>query len=403
MLKNKEQLIVIADNLIEFALLGAIFFLPIANAAIEVFVYLAFAFFIFKKALRWDFAFLKDISFLFLGVFLLFCALSLFNGGPLFSKCLKAFFAKWWKGFFLVMVAADCFQDKKRIKDALVVFLWSAGLVVVDVLAQRFLGFEFLRGKHLLRLSTHAIAVCGPFTHYNGLGSYLIVGIPLIASFALKKDKGWVHRGLFVLFGLLMILCLVLSLSRGAWVGFMAELVLILCLTGRVRTLAVFSSCFILLMSIIPVLRQRFLFMFQSGGDSERFAIWKGAWCMIKEHPFLGKGVGTFMSYFAQYTTGLGVAYAHNCYLQIWAECGIFALSGFLLFAGSMLYRGVKCFKRAQDYQLLGLMSALLGFCVHSFFDTQLYSLQLVTMFWIISGMILGYFSSPLTGEVRKG
>ena len=114
---------------------------------------------------------------------------------------------------------------------------------------------------------------------------------------------------------------------------------------------------------------------------------------MIKENPFLGKGLGTFMDYYKKHKIpgDETIYYAHNCYLQIWAETGIFGLLSFLLFVGSVLCRRIKAIKVNslpwQSSVLLGLISAVFGFLVHSFFDTNLYSLQLAVLFWFMLGL----------------
>jgi O-antigen ligase len=108
---------------------------------------------------------------------------------------------------------------------------------------------------------------------------------------------------------------------------------------------------------------------------------------MIRENPFLGKGIGTFMDHFARYTN-IYPAYAHNCYLQIWAESGIFSLLSFIIFIGAVLYSGIKKFLATKDFLLLGFISGLMGFLAHTLFDVDLYSLRLAMLFWVWVGLI---------------
>lgn len=112
---------------------------------------------------------------------------------------------------------------------------------------------------------------------------------------------------------------------------------------------------------------------------------------MIKKHPLFGVGAGTFMANFSKYAPQPLVrdAYAHNCYLQIWAETGLFALFSFMAFAGSLIYLGIKKFLDSRDFLLLGLLSGAVGFLVHSFVDTNLYSPQLAFLFWVWAGLIV--------------
>jgi putative inorganic carbon (HCO3(-)) transporter len=196
--------------------------------------------------------------------------------------------------------------------------------------------------------------------------------------------------GLF--FGIVLLgLCLLFTFSRGGWLGFLAGGLLMLFLSHRWKVILPAICVFILVLILAPGVRERAAFTFQAGGDASRFAIWQGAWAMIRENPFLGKGMGTFMQYFPHYTKDLGVQYAHNCYLQMWAEIGVFGLLSFLLFVGSILYRGIRIFRKESPFVLLGLICAIFGFLAHSFFDTQLYSLQLCVLFWFLLGMVARY------------
>ena len=149
------------------------------------------------------------------------------------------------------------------------------------------------------------------------------------------------------------------------------------------------AAAFFLLAAIfIHGVRERMLFTFLPAGDANRFAVWKTALSIIKEHPFTGRGIGLFMTYFSLHRTDLIPQYAHNCFLQIWTETGIFSLLSFLAFVWLILYKGVKSLRENLDPILLGLVCGASGFLVHSFFDTDLYSVQLATLFWAMLGLL---------------
>jgi O-antigen ligase len=95
------------------------------------------------------------------------------------------------------------------------------------------------------------------------------------------------------------------------------------------------------------------------------------------------------MAQFSKYLPTEPPAYSHNCYLQIWAETGIFSLVSFMAFVVSFVCLGIKKFIVSRDFLLLGLLAGAVGFLVHSFFDTNLYSLRLATLFWIWVGLIV--------------
>ncbi len=158
---------------------------------------------------------------------------------------------------------------------------------------------------------------------------------------------------------------------------------------------------FVSILFYIPEFRNILFSIFQSGGDSDRFKYWQVAFTMFKENPFLGKGLGTFMPYFSKYMPGLYPAYAHNCFLQILAESGIFSLFAFLGFLYLVIYRGIRRFFIKRNPVLLGGICGLIGFLTHSFFEVNLYSLPLATLFWIWIGIVSALSSDRVFEENR--
>ena len=386
----KERIAKIADKLVECSLYAIAFFLPISIAIIESFVCFALFGFIIKKIMLPDFKFIKSRTSLFLLLFFIFCGFSLLNSGLYIDKSFNALFGKWGQYILVFFIVQDTLVSKKRIRNTVGILLFVGLLVAFDGFSQRFLGWEFLRGKYVGVINGSLKAVTGPFQHYNGLAAYLVCILTLFISIifvksnlrflALLKDKAiyWVKfLLLFLLAG-----CLFLTFSRGGWVGFLFASLLMLFLTRKWK-LMLLPCLFMLVLVLVPGIRERVM-----GGDSGRFNVWGGAWAMIKDHPLLGVGIGTFMANFSQYTKGLGVFYAHNCYLQIWAETGIFALLSFISFLFLLLRQGVKAFRKTHDYIVLGLACGIFGFLVHSFFDVHLYSLQLAVLFWFMAGML---------------
>ncbi|OQB12418.1 MAG: hypothetical protein BWY16_00474 [Candidatus Omnitrophica bacterium ADurb.Bin205] len=108
------------------------------------------------------------------------------------------------------------------------------------------------------------------------------------------------------------------------------------------------------------------------------------------------------MNYCGEYTKSLSGYYVHNCFLQIWAESGIFSLLAFLLLVGYVFYRCIKVIiktpKSLSSFILIGLTGGLMSLLVHSFFDVHLYSFQLSFLFWIVLGLTFA-LSSALEKE----
>jgi len=382
----KEKAIVITDRIVEYSLYGLILFIPVSKAAIEIFASFAVLAFIIKKIFLPEFKFVKSKTYIFLLLFIIFSELSLIHSGPYLEKSIKALSLTWLKYISIFLIVEDTLFTHKRIRNAILILLTMGGVVAIDALSQHFFGCEFLRGR---QIKGGMYFITGPFHHHNALAAYLvcILAFMLVLLSCVKFKKKIYYFGQFFLVVFLG-LSFLFTFSRGGWIGFIAAVLLILFLSRKWKVILPVIFIFILLVSLVPAIRERAIFTFQAGGDSNRFSMWKGAWAMIKENPFLGKGLGTFMAYFPKYTVGLGIQYAHNSFLQIWAESGVFSLLSLLNFLTLVLWQGVKSFRKSQDYFILGLLCAIFGFLVHSLFDNHLYSLQLSVLFWSLLGIL---------------
>lgn len=373
----------------EYAAYGVLFFLAISNALVEIFVAGMFLSFIGRKIIKPDFKFLKSWPNAFLLLFLFFNALSLFNSGLYFDKSLHALFGKWMQYLGICIILQDGIYEEKVVKRGIFVFLFGAALAVFSGLSQYFFNFEFLRNRNTVNLNNGLPAATSSFTHFNAFGGYLVVVLSLLSALLLKDSSSrFKIRGLSAL-GVFSTLAIIFTFSRGSWLAASVAFIFMGVLSAKNLKRLIPILLTVLVLFSTPVLYERLLLTFKVGGDSDRFRYWLAAWKMINEHPVLGMGVGTFMSNFPKFLPNSVVSYAHNCYLQIWAEAGIFSLLSFMLFAGSFIYLGVKKFLVSRDLILCGLLAGSIGFLVHSFFETNLYSLRLAVLFWVWAGLIL--------------
>lgn len=383
----KEKIFRVADKISEYCIYGMVFFIPISNAAIEILAGFIIASFLVKKIIKPDFNFFKGKEFIFFFAFIFFCALSLVNSGTLIGKSLKGLFFKWLEYLLIFLSVQDALRSRKRIRNFLAIFMSTAAIVGIDALTQKFIGVEFLRHRNEgIKSYKDLVSVTASFGHYNDFGTYLICALSLTISQVLSN----VNRKIKLILCCLIILlgaCLLFTFSRGAWLGFVCSFIIIMILSRKYLILIHSVFLFLASLVIIAPAREKLFFSFQKHGDANRFIMWRAGWRMIWENPFLGKGLNTYMDYFGQYEV-VAAAYAHNCYLQIWAESGIFSLISFLLFLAIILKNAISTFKRTNDFLLLGLIGAIFGFLVSSFFDTPLYSLQLSCLFWCLLGVM---------------
>ncbi len=392
----KDKIADIAEGVGRYFLFGLILFIPIGNAGIETCFGFILLCFLIKKIIRPDFAFLKKPEHILLLIFFIFCGLSMFNSGPYIKKSLIALFLKWLKYIAVFLIAQDLLSTDKHLKRVLAAVLIVAGIIGIDAIAQFFIGFDLFRHSPAFVVQIPNGTACrgltASFKHYNGFGAYLTVVLLLAAAllFSPKKlNSPWPRRILLFFLAGLLALCLLLSGSRGAWLGFICGLTLMILLCRQYKRLLLLTGSFIAVLIVFSALRERVLSILRPEGDSLRFGVWRAAFQLIRKNPFLGKGIGTFMDYYRQQRPDISPVYAHNCYLQIWAETGIFSLLTFILFFSLVLYKGIMAYRKNPNPFLLGLICGLFGFLVHCFFDSHLYSLQLAFLFWLMLGSLV--------------
>jgi O-antigen ligase len=168
--------------------------------------------------------------------------------------------------------------------------------------------------------------------HPNLLGAYLALAAPITLAFAHETRASRPRRALaFALIALLELAALVLTLSRAAWLAAaVAGIIMFAGLRPRLRWLALGTAAFALVVALLggaAIIERLRHFSDPSG----RFLIWKTAWSVFLDHPFLGCGPDAFQLAFPRYRLpefwelewGTTPIKAHNDGLQLLATQGL--------------------------------------------------------------------------------
>jgi O-antigen ligase len=133
-----------------------------------------------------------------------------------------------------------------------------------------------------------------------------------------------------------------------------------------------------------------------SGQGQDRLTIWKDTRGLLRAHPLMGTGLGTFpIAYTAVQTGFLGrfVNHAHNDYLEISSDLGIPA--ALILFASVfvVLGRAVRASYSAErsfeQAAALGAAGAILAILLHSLADFNLYIFANAMMLSAVLGLVM--------------
>lgn len=285
------------------------------------------------------------------------------------------------------------------------IFYWFAGVgfvIALDALIQGASGYEPLRQRVMTPYYLGIVSrLTGPFNHANDFSAYLTVLFFIFLGLIQNSRRGFPRKTvLFFWTGLLAVLtCLAGTYSRGAWIA-VAISCLFFAVAGRNKWLAAFVLVAILWAVFLapPMVKNRLstLLDFKQGTVHERKELWGEALRMIREKPFLGRGVNTYAKYEPFYKNSdlkLDDQYAHNGYLHIAVELGLLGLLSFLVVMAYALVSGFKCFVKAKANFLaltgMSLIFGILAFLIHSATDTNLQSVLLVNLLWISVGLVV--------------
>ncbi len=294
----------------------------------------------------------------------------------------------YWKlivTFILVIGSISSMEDFRKI-------IWSLFIAV------GFLTLFAVRSEAMGRISVS--------TYYdpNDLSMVVILALPF-AVFVFLREKGvkQILLGVLILF---ILRTLILTVSRGGFIGFAAVTAFIL---FRVRKIG--KKVIIPFMLIIAVGAGTFFFYAKSDYWERirsiahyeedynvtdaygRVEVWKRGLKIMKEHFVLGVGINNFP--IAEGLSHQDIkgkwSTAHNAFIQIGAELGIIGLILFCYIIYSTFRKINEIISEAKDKTkylnimpvLIGLQCAWLGYIFVSFFLSTGYS----SLFYLLAGL----------------
>jgi len=244
------------------------------------------------------------------------------------------------------------------------------------------------------------------FGNADHLAGYMEMAIPILLGLFITGPRG-VKIYLIIGLTLLLLTALILSLSRGGWIGaftgfFFMTVVLLFDRHFRTKRLVLILACsFFAVMFIVlsntPVV-ERIRTLEQNNKISiieSRVSRWKGTIAMIKDHPILGTGPGTFATVFTQYQPP-GHAkrsfFAHNDYLHFASEVGLFLIPIIVLMIITLFIKGFNKMRnpsRLVQGITLGAMSGITAILVHSIGDFNLHIPANAILFTVLAALVV--------------
>src|SRR5438034_1153377 len=243
----------------------------------------------------------------------------------------------------------------------------------------------------------------------NDLATLIVCSLPL-ALHLWRWSSPWARLALLPIVACLMV-TLVKTQSRGGFLGFVAVALYLLVWFDGMSPVKRWGAVAVPVLLLVALGNGGYFERMQTllnpsadynwSGNSEtgRMEVWKRGIGYMLDHPFLGVGAQAFgiaegtlapeAARLEEYGKGFKWSTAHNAFVEVGAEIGVF---GLLLFVGLFVgaFRILARVRRGplQEGALLAraLTASLVGFAVTAFFLSQAYS----AYFYTLLGMTLG-------------
>jgi putative inorganic carbon (hco3(-)) transporter len=288
---------------------------------------------------------------------------------------------KYAGGFLIFLTCIKLpFREKKLVLKTLVL---SAVVICALAIYQYIFGFSHLfnylaRQRNynplLLRYLSQKRAFL-PFITPEILAGYLVLVFPLIL--AIKKNRDlWFIVAIFAV-------ALLLTKSMGGLLSILLGAGFYLYLKRDISYIKfVFLGIIITISLAVFSLRQTAIIEAFSPASSllNRIAYWRDSLALIKLHPFTGIGPGNFNLPLSRY--------AHNIFLQIWAETGVIGLISFIWLIGCVIKSGLRHIQTSPHREeIICLMTANFIFLVENLTSFTFFLPEVSLIWWAILGL----------------
>ncbi len=301
--------------------------------------------------------------------------------------------------FMVIAAAARSRRDVQRVLAALVLgvaltavvalILIPAGAVVTDTAVPR------LRGL---------------FGSPNNLAMVLERALPLALGLGLAAWPGGRQRRVWWIALGVVTTGLVLTFSRGAWIGALVGLAVVAwpawtrtSLQARLASLG--SAALVIVLGILTfgldTLGQAFR-VADRGGES-RTLLWDAAWRMIGDHLVFGVGPDNFIHHYRAYLRPEAwrepnLSHPHNLLLDAWLSVGLFGLIAFAAILALFWWdwwRVARHSRGRERFIVYGLAGAMLAGLAHGLVDNAYFLPELAGLFWVMAAAAYALRRSP--------
>jgi hypothetical protein len=364
-----------------------------------------------RRHQRWVRSALDGPLALFLGALLLSTILR----GPSYAV-LDAYGDLWVVGAYVATVAL--LRDRDNAGRLAAVLVGVTAAVAVYGVVQYFTGIDAYRDlagrpREVEPLPTvpGRYVVIGFFPNSLTYAHSLIAPLGWAVAAAVG-GRGWLmSRMIAACCGAVMLVALLLSTARGAWIA-AAAVVGVACLVSRARRGVAVAAAAAAIAGVSfassPALRAEARSMIDRGANAGRAAIYAANLDIVKDHPVFGLGYGHYdrlaKPYYDRHPQADRRSHAHNSFLQVAADAGVVGLAAFCLLFGVLLARGWRLVRRLETGHpelwptAAGAWLGIVGFLVGAITQDTFADSECALPMWFAAGVLM-----TIDREMRGG
>ena len=377
------------------------FSVAISPAFTSSFVSLLFTAYFIKKLINKEKILIKtsiDAPFL---ILFLVSIISIYNSID-YSSSIRGVF-KLIEACLLYSIFVEEVKDKPHIRKIIVSLLAGLCLASINAIWQVFTGYDFIR-HHTLINNIGLMRATGPFPNANVLGVYLSPLIVITFGLARYSSSGIKKYALFSIL-LVSLAALFFTFSRPAALAVILSIALVAIFKKDRLVIAILAAILLISPFVAPKSIKNWAKEVKYNPiimlcNYDRISIYKNTLNMIKHNPIIGVGLNTFSKNYLAYKlpeaenarTG-DTIYAHNNFLHMAGEIGIFGLLAFLWLLWMLFAACQNIYRRLDEAVLknlvLCLSAGMAAFLINGLTETNLYYQRVSVMFWYLAGFAL--------------
>ncbi len=325
-----------------------------------------------------------------------------------------------WSFYGLVLIVSFDIAARGDGENIIWPLLSSISIASIIGIVQYFTGWQTSKPWLDAKFEDEIVRIVGTFDNPNYFAEMIGLTLPIVLAFLLKNRR-LRDKTLMLVYAALQSIALLLTWSRGAWLGFLFSFTIMAVIFDK-RLLVLGLVVAVVVMTVAPpVVVQRLLssFSMEDSSNYYRISIWRGSIALLKEYFFRGVGLGaeSFAEMYPEFMIVQTPAiHSHSMYLQLLIEMGLFGFLAQTWFLFACMWIGIRSIfldvgRGLTRWGHIGILSsglaAIIGHMLQGVIDHTWYNPKITVVVWAWLGLIVGigmrlnrYSSKKLNNKV---